>query len=129
MKINLLLSLKYLKGNEGMLAFKTKFDSARIARISNSLGFVGNMKQLSHSIDNEGKQDSAYELTNWEGLQWVLNCTFKKGIVALDLWFQKYGFQEQLKTIFSWQGSADEFRQSINLMIHKAEGYKYFLRR
>jgi hypothetical protein len=59
----------------------------------------------------------------------VLNCTFKKGIVALDLWFQKYGFQEQLKTIFSWQGSAEEFRESINLMIYKADGYKYFLRR
>jgi hypothetical protein len=126
MKINLLLSLDYMAGNEGMLTFKNHSQSARILRLVNSLSFIGNMKQLSHSIDHYGKQDCAYELTNWEGLQWVLNCTFKKGIVALDLWFQKFGFSDQLNTIFSWEGNGEEFRESINLMIDSAGKYKYF---
>ncbi|MFP5082209.1 hypothetical protein [Pedobacter sp. JCM 36344] len=114
--------------NEGMLTFKNHGQNAHINRLSNSLGFVGKMKHLSHAIDHHGKQECAYELRDWKGFQWVLNCTFRKGIVALDLWMQKYGFKEQLKTIFSWEGNAEEFRESINLMIDKAESYKYFIR-
>jgi hypothetical protein len=128
MNINLLLSLSYRTGNEGILYFKTEGKSLRINRLSNILGFVGNMKQLSQAIHSYGKQDCAYEMTNWQGLQWVLNCTFKKGFVALDIWFQKMGFSEELNTAFSWQGNALEFGETIDLMIEKAGPYKYFRR-
>jgi hypothetical protein len=117
-----------MRNNEGMLTFKNHSQNAGINRLSNSLGFVGKMKHLSHAIDHYGTQDCAYELSNYKGLQWVLNCTFKKGIVALELWMQKFGFKDRLNTIFSWEGNSDEFRESINLMIDKAESYKYFSR-
>lgn len=117
-----------MPGNEGMLTFKNQRDCVRISRLSNSLRFMGNMKHLSHAIDHQGKQDCAYELTNWLGLQWVLNCTVKRGIVALDLWFQNLGFKEQLNTLFSWEGTGEELRESINLMIDGAGKYKYFVR-
>ena len=126
MKASLLLSLSYMPNNESRLGFRSKDDSARIGRLSNALGFIGNMKQLIHAIDHQGRQDCAYELKNWEGLQWVLNCKLTKGIVALDLWFQNFGFEEQLTTIFSWQGNTQEFRDSINHMIDRAGHYKYF---
>ena len=128
MDINILMNLNYRSGNEGMLSFKNHGDCLRISRLSNILGFVGNMKQLSKAIHNYGKQDCAYELTNWEGLQWILNCTFKKGVVALDIWFQKLGFSEQLNTAFTWQGNALEFGESIDLMIEKAGPYNFFRR-
>jgi len=128
MKIDLLVSLHHMPDNEGLLILRNNSERIQMNRLTNSLQFMGNMKQLSQAIIQEGKQDCAYELTSWKGVEWILNCTFKKGVVALDVWFQQSGFQDQLDTIFSWQGKALEFRDSIALMIENAGRYKYFAR-
>jgi len=126
MKIDLLLSLHHLPDNEGLLILRNNSERIEMNRLTNSLQFLGNMQQLSQAIIQEGKQDCTYELTSWKGLQWVLNCTFKKGVVALDVWLQQRGFQDQLNTIFSWEGKALQFRDSVALMIKSAGKYKYF---
>jgi hypothetical protein len=126
MKIDLLLSLHYMPDNEGLLIFRNNKDRIEMSRLTNSLQFLGNMQQLSQAIIQEGKQDCTYELTSFKGLQWVLDCTYKKGVVALDVWLQQFGFQDQLDTIFSWQGKAMEFRDSVALIIKNAGKYKYF---
>ncbi|RZK80547.1 MAG: hypothetical protein EOO92_07455 [Pedobacter sp.] len=94
--------------------------------MENALQFVANMKQLSMAIDLDARQDCAYQLSNWKGLQWVLNCTFKRGIVGLEMWFQNQGFDEPLNTVFDWRGKADEFRDAVNFMITKMGRYKFF---
>jgi hypothetical protein len=126
MKIDLLLSLHHLPDNEGLLILRNNSERIEMNRLTNSLQFLGNMQLLSQAIIQEGKQDCTYELTSWKGLQWVLNCTFKKGVVALDVWLQQLGFQDQLHTIFSWEGKALQFRDSVALMIKSAGKYKYF---
>lgn len=126
MKIDLLLSLHHLPNNEGLLIFRNNSERIEMSRLTNSLQFLGNMQQLSQAIIQHGKQNCTYELNSWKGLQWVLNCTFKKGVVALDVWLQHLGFQDQLNTIFSWEGKALQFRDSVALMIKSAGKYKYF---
>jgi hypothetical protein len=126
MKIDLLISLHHLPDNEGLLILRNNSERIEMNRLTNSLQFLGNMQLLSQAIILEGKQDCTYELTSWKGLQWVLNCTFKKGVVALDVWLQQLGFQDQLNTIFSWEGKALQFRDSVALMIKSAGKYKYF---
>lgn len=126
MKIDLLLSLRHLPENEGLLILRNNSERIEMSRLTNSLQFLGNMQQLSQAIIQAGKQDCTYELTSWKGLQWVLNCTFKKGVVALDVWLQQLGFQDQLHTIFTWEGKALQFRDSVALMIKNAGKYKHF---
>jgi hypothetical protein len=126
MKIDLLISLHHLPDNEGLLILRNNSERIEMNRLTNSLQFLGNMQHLSQAIIQEGNQDCTYELTSWKGLQWVLNCTFKKGVVALDIWLQQLGFQDQLHTIFSWEGKALQFRDSVALMIKSAGKYKYF---
>ncbi|TKC09208.1 hypothetical protein [Pedobacter frigoris] len=62
------------------------------------------MKQLEQAICSGAGQDCRYELRNDSGLEWILACRFGKGLVALELWFQKFGFNEPLEASFDWQG-------------------------
>ncbi len=112
--------------NEGVIIFESASESIRINRLNNVLQFIATLKQLTMAIDLGGRQDCYQELKNWHGLQWVLNCTFKRELVGLEVWYQKRGFAEQLKTVFNWQGKAAEFRDAVNGMIERMGRYLYF---
>ncbi|MGY4383023.1 hypothetical protein ACVWYN_000042 [Pedobacter sp. UYP24] len=124
--INLKLTAHLMPDNEGVMIFESARETLRINRLSNVLQFIATLKQLTKAIDLGGKQDCYHELINWKGLQWVLNCTFKRELVGLEIWYQKRGFSEQLKTGFNWQGKAGEFRDAVNGMIGSMGRYLFF---
>jgi hypothetical protein len=121
----LLLNLYLMKHNLGSLVFKCGGVSARIDKLCDALQFVGRMKQLSMAIDSGADQDCAYRLNNLKGLAWILYCRFAKGIVALELWLEKLGFNEGLVVPFEWRGSVEGFRHAVNRMIEKMGPYRF----
>ena len=124
--MSLKLSVHLMPDNEGVVVFNCSGQKLRINRLNRVLQFVANLKHLSMAIDLAGKVDSCYELSDYLGLQWILNCTFKKGVVGLELWFQDHGFSDHLDTVFNWRGTADDFRNAVNFMIDKMGSYQFF---
>lgn len=122
---HLLLQIHFNIDNRGSLILKKAGMSARINDLLAPLTFVANMKQLSLAMDSGARQNCAYEIKNGEGLEWVLACRFAKGIVALELWFQKFGFSEQLDTLFSWEGTAKEFGRSVSKLVERLPVYRF----
>jgi hypothetical protein len=122
---HLLLQMHMNIDNQGSLVLKRSGMSARINDLLAPLTFVANMKQLSLAVDTGARQNCAYEIKNTKGLEWVLACRFAKGIVALELWFQKFGFNEHLETLFSWEGTAKEFGKSVNKLVERLPVYRF----
>lgn len=125
--MSLRLIMHYAPQNKGLLIFKSLRHKLSINYLKNGLQFIANMKQLSMAVLQQGAKDCAYELCNDKGKEWILNCRLKKNMVDLEIWFQKHGFNEQLETVFNWQGQATEFIDAVNLMINKAGRYKFFV--
>lgn len=126
MKDKLLLEMHLLPGNQGTLVMKNSGKAIWLKKLSDALSFVGNMKQLERAIYSGANQDCRYELRNDLGLEWILACRFEKGLVGLELWFQKFGFNEPLETLFDWQGSVIEFRSAVNRFIGRLPRYSFW---
>lgn len=121
----LLLNLYLMKKNLGSLVFKCGDVSARINKLQNALGFAGRMKQLIMAIDTGADQNCAFQLLNVKGLAWIFNCRFTKGIVALELWLERLGFNEKIEMPFDWKGSVVDFRNAVDRMIAKMGAYRF----
>ncbi|MDR6786497.1 hypothetical protein ABIE26_005316 [Pedobacter africanus] len=121
----LLLELFFNRQNYGKLVFKAAGQILRLDKLSNVLPFVASLHQLSKAIDTGAHQDCGYELKAVNGTEWLLDCKFARGIVDLQLWFHKLGFNERLETLFDWRGTAAEFGDAVKRLIERLPKYRF----
>ena len=121
----LLLELHFNAKNNGKLVLKSPGQFSRLEKLDNAMPFVASLHQLSKAIDAGAMQDCGYELKDINGREWLLECKFRKGMVDLQLWFQRLDFNEQLENLFDWRGTAREFIKAINGMIERLPKYQF----
>ena len=108
---DLLLRIYKMKDRQACLVFQSAGKLQRIFNMIAVLHFVGWLKQLSLAIDTGAEQKGeAYTLSCSDGLDRLLTCIFVQEVVALEL-------KVKQKVKFSWQGTAKEFKASVDGMI------------
>nr|WP_157247126.1 hypothetical protein [Pedobacter panaciterrae] len=102
-----------MHGNSATVIFKCNNIPFKIKALCNALQFVAMMEQLRRAIATGAKQNCYHLLTDKQDREWILECRCVNGIVALEIWFQGFGFHEQMETMFSWDGIVAEFDNAV----------------
>ena len=107
------LNIFMMHGNMAGITLKQDGQQFKIAQLCNALQFVATMEQHRRAINSGGGHELCYELQDWKGNEWVLSCRCGNRMVLLEVWVQNPGSQDNLHTVFSWDGSAGEFDRAI----------------
>lgn len=124
----LLLELHWMTGNQADIKFKNSKagKSIKIKRVSNALGFVGLLAQLSIALGLSDYQNSELKLNNNnKKSQWLLTYHLALGILKLQILFNN-GFTKNENSVFSWTGAVRDFRQSVDRFIRMLPKYRFF---
>ena len=113
------MNIFMMHGNMASMILKHEGQQFKIAQLCNSLQFVAVMEQHRIALISGGGHELCYELRDNRGYEWVLSCRLGNRMVLVEVWAQNPGAQDDLKTEFSWEGSAGEFDRAVKVMSSK----------
>lgn len=111
--MRLQLNIFMMHGNMAGMILKQEGQQFKIAQLCNALQFVATMEQHRRAINSGGGQELCYELRDSRGNEWLLSCRCGNRMVLLEVWVQNPGSQDNLHTVFSWEGSVGEFDYAV----------------
>ena len=115
------MNIFMMHGNMAGMSLKREGQQFKIAQLCNALQFVATMEQHRIAIVSGGGHELCYELRDSRENEWVLSCRYGNRMVLLEVWVQNPGSQDNLHTVFSWEGSAGEFDYAVRVMSERFE--------
>ncbi|TCD03129.1 hypothetical protein [Pedobacter psychroterrae] len=111
--MRLQLNIFMMHGNMAGMTLKREGQQFKVAQLCNALQFVATMEQHRIAIASGGGHELCYDLRDSKGNEWVLSYRCGNRMVLLEVWVQHPGSQDNLHTVFSWEGSVGEFDKAI----------------